>query len=695
MSDLEDLRIQPIRMPDITGEYSTDKISKIDTIIKKLNNNIYLDIRNLLKKNNLSISFIKLLHRYHQLVNQGFIKENKELELKLMRKKGRGHSGVEVIAVSTYPEGKYAGCPADCHYCPKEPEKYFQVKITHIKTQEKFLILHVENINPKDYYYAKVINHIYWENKKIYVMGTILIKKMVLLKFDIKDFETLPKVDDILQVYKTAQPRSYLSEEPAVSRANQNNWDCVAQFRDIAGKRIICGHNVTKVEGIVIGGTWSFYPKDYQKKFIRDFYYSANTLYDELPLRSKKSLEEELKINELSRCRVIGLTLETRPDFITPTEIKLLRSYGCTRVQLGIQHIDNKILKKINRGCKNEHSIKAIKLLKDSGFKVDIHLMPDLPGSSFWDDVKMLEYVLNRDELQADQWKIYPCQTLEYTRIKQWYEEGKYKPYFENLKIINFHNIYLDYYYKKYIKSLHYDFLILLILILNCNLLNIISLVLFSLKCFLVYQSENIISNPLLHLLVYFIPKVPTWIRLNRIVRDNPKHMVVGGLNLPNYRNNIEAYLEKINKKSQDIREREIKGREYSKDNVKFIIKKYFASEGIEYFISVEDIRNNYLLGFLRLRLPKKVNNHFLKELLNSALIRELHVYGYMVPQGNNNKIVQHQGYGQKLVKIAENIAKNNSYNKIAIISGIGVREYYNKKLGYNLEGSYMTKLLS
>jgi histone acetyltransferase (RNA polymerase elongator complex component) len=709
IGDIEEMRFNKITLPNITEKYSEGDIIKIDGIINQLNDDVNLNPIKLIKQNRMSIPIIDLLHRYHQLVNSKILNQNSELEFKLMRKKGRGHSGVEVIAVSTYPEGKFVGCPADCHYCPKEPEKYFDIRINDIKREKDMIYLYVENVNEDDVHFVKVVSSVVIEGKKVETIRTSSLGKKVVLTFhkdQIEMIKTDLSVNDIILGYKTAQPRSYLSAEPAVARANQNGWDCVSQFRDIAGKRILCGHNVTKVEGIVIGGTWSYYPREYQNNFIRDFYFAANTLYDDV-LRERKSLEEEIEINETTRCRVIGLTLETRPDYITKTEIKKLRRYNCTRVQLGIQHIRDEILEYVNRGTTNAQAIKAIRMLKESGFKVDIHLMPDLPGSDFWKDVKMFEYVLDTEHLQADQWKIYPCQTMEYSKIKEWYDEGKYKPYFENKKKIYFDNIYLDDIYRKYFaNNVLYMYLLLvaqiyvMILAFSDNLLNMkflhylfplfVIFVLVGIKVKLTLKIDSYESNPLFHLLIHFIPKVPVWIRLNRIVRDNPKHEIRGGVDLPHYRNIIEDRLKKTGNKSRDIREREIKMRKYDVEHTKLVVRKYRASEGIEYFLSFEDTKNDYLLGFLRLRLQEK-REHYMKELSKSALIRELHVYGWMTPQGEKKTSTQHRGFGKKLVKEAEKIAKMNNYEKIAIISGVGVREYY-RKLGYELEGTYMTK---
>ena len=222
------------------------------------------------------------------------------------------------------------------------------------------------------------------------------------------------------------QPRSYLYSEPAVLRANENNFDPILQFNSRVDTLIKMGHIVDKLEIIVLGGTWSNYHKNYKDQFIKEMYYAANTYYDK---RDILSLEEELELNENAKIHIIGLTLETRPDTITLNEIKEFRRYNCTRVQLGVQHTDNEVLKRIKRGHSIEKVYYAIKLLKDNGYKVDIHLMPNLPGSSYELDKEMLDKSLYDERLQVDQYKIYPTAIVPWTQIKVWYEEGTYIPY--------------------------------------------------------------------------------------------------------------------------------------------------------------------------------------------------------------------------------------------------------------------------
>ena len=224
------------------------------------------------------------------------------------------------------------------------------------------------------------------------------------------------------------QPRSYLFTEPAVLRANQNGFDPVRQMNARISSLINMGHQVDKIEFLVLGGTWSEYPKEYQEQFVTKLYYAANIFYD-IEKRDVLSLEEELLINETAKIHIIGLTLEMRSDSININEIKRLRRFNCTRVQLGIQHTDNEVLKMNNRGESVEKVKKAIKLLKDNCYKIDGHIMLNLYGSSVEKDEKMLNQVLNDPDLQLDQLKIYPCAIVPFTKIKELYEKGEYKPY--------------------------------------------------------------------------------------------------------------------------------------------------------------------------------------------------------------------------------------------------------------------------
>lgn len=437
------------------------------------------------------------------------------------------------------------------------------------------------------------------------------------------------------------QPRSYLKGEPGVLRANANKFDCVDQIHDRMNTLYKIGHEIDKIEILVLGGTWTSYPIEYRENFINDIYYAANTFFQQ---RERKTLEEEKYINRRSKnCRIIGLTLETRPDTINKKELQNFRRYGCTRVQLGIQHINDDILRKINRGCSSSDVKKAIKLLKDSGFKIDGHWMPNLPGSDVRTDEKMLidkllgvksktysnlnyqKYSLTCPEFQVDQWKVYPCTIVPFTEIQKWYLDGSYVPY--NLEDL---------------------------------------------------------TNLLLKMKSLVFP----WIRLNRIVRDIPEYYSLS----EEYSSNLRQHLDKILKKDgvscRCIRCREVKDRPFEEKDSVINIAEYDASDATEYFISLENKTDDILYGFCRLRLTDSPASHIFPELRGCALIRELHVYGLM----NNN--VQHKGVGKRLVNEAIRISKQHGYQKISVISGEGVKNYY-QNLGFQDTSNFMIKNIS
>ena len=426
------------------------------------------------------------------------------------------------------------------------------------------------------------------------------------------------------------QPRSYLFTEPAVLRANQNGFDPIRQMNARISSLINMGHQVDKIELLVLGGTWSEYPKEYQEQFITKLYYAANIFY-EIEKRDVLSLEEELLINETAKIHIIGLTLEMRSDSININEIKRLRRFNCTRVQLGIQHTDNEVLKMNNRGESVEKVKKAIKLLKDNCYKIDGHIMLNLYGSSVEKDEIMLNQILNDPELQLDQLKIYPCAIVPFTKIKELYEKGEYKPYED-----------------KYLYELIKNFKI----------------------------------------------KITKQFRINRIIRDISGHYIIGGYSqqFTSIRQVLENDMRTNGWKCHCIRCREIKGNVVKYEDIKLEILEYTASDGKEFFISFET--DKYLIGFIRLRIINVdvVNQGTVLE--NCGLIRELHVYSTLSNVGNNDSFsLQHKGYGRKLIEKAEEITKSYGIQKMAIIAGTGVRNYY-KKYGYELVDTYMIKSL-
>jgi elongator complex protein 3 len=427
-------------------------------------------------------------------------------------------------------------------------------------------------------------------------------------------------------------PKSYLSNEPAVMRAIGTDFDPYKQVKARIEALKMTGHNTDKIELIIMGGTWSYFDAKYQNWFVKRCFEAMNGA------KSPK-LKDAMKSNEKSKHRCVGLTLETRPDYINLKEIKQMRQLGCTKIELGIQAIDDKILKLNKRGNTVQQIINATKLLKDAGFKIVYHIMPNLPGSSPAKDVKMYKELFSNQNFQPDMVKIYPCVVTKNSEIYRWFKKGTYKPYSD---------------------------------------------------------------KQLFKVLLKIKQATPPYVRIIRLIRDIPSQSIIAGGKISNLRQNLQKELEKINSKCQCIRCREIKNLKSKVKNQKLKIRKYNASAGVEYFLSFEDKKEDKLLAFLRLRLsnlnppnpPLRKGGIFdiFPELKDCAIIREVHTYGELTPVKTKGK-VQHLGFGKKLIKKAEEIALKNGYKKIAVISAVGTRDYY-RKLGYKLKGDYMVKWL-
>ena len=456
-----------------------------------------------------------------------------------------------------------------------------------------------------------------------------------------------------------AYSRSYYRGEPTVMRGARNDFNAYKQFYDRAMSYFINGHVIDKIEIIILGGTFSCYqPKD-AESFIKNLFYASNTVFDDqTSLREPKSLEEEIAINENADCKIIGITIETRPDKITKAELRRFRSYGVTRIQMGVQHTNDEILNKMNRQCSTQRVKEAIKLAKDNCFKIDIHLMPDLPFSSPAMDREMFNTVITNPDYQADQWKIYPTVVLEFTKIKEWYDAGTYVPYAET----------------------HFQ--------------------------------------EFLDLLIDVMLKLPPWIRVNRVQRDFPGNYIEGGNKITNLRQVLDDELEKVTSNSKDIRSMEVKLDNKNINKARLVRIDYDASGGKEIFLSHKSCSckfcwrhilykvksfffnlfgvNTYFYGcgfentiysFLRLRINgANYENCFSPSMEQKGKIRELHVYGIKTStyERCTKDRVQHHGFGKKLLETAENISRGYGCNGTAVIAGVGTRNYY-RKFGYEI----------
>jgi elongator complex protein 3 len=431
-----------------------------------------------------------------------------------------------------------------------------------------------------------------------------------------------------------AMPKSYLSNEPAVMRAIKTDFDPFLQVRARIFALTNNGHEANKIELIVMGGSWSAHPVDYQEWFLKRCFDAANSgLGEEL---DAKNLAEAQKINETADFRIVGMTLETRPDLIDEDEVKRMRVYGCTRVEMGVQHLSDEILSLNKRGHGTAETIRATKLLKEAGFKVTYHLMPNLYGSDPEQDLQMFKELFINSDYQPDQLKIYPTVVTKGSELYDLWQAGKYQPYDdETLK----------------------------------ELLLKIKLVL------------------------------PRYTRVIRLIRDIPAESIEAGNKMSNLREVLQTELKKLGQQCLCIRCREAKDQKFSLDDLHLYSENYEASGGQEKFLWWGSPDKNTLYAFVRLRFNgdssvcySGASTPFFPELQGAALICELHTYGKLIPpKQQGGSAVQHFGLGKALMLEAERLAKEAGYKKIAVISGIGVREYY-RKLGYRLEGTYMVK---
>jgi len=416
-------------------------------------------------------------------------------------------------------------------------------------------------------------------------------------------------------------PQSYLSNEPAVMRAIRCNYDPYKQVQLRLRALEANGHEPTKIELIVIGGTWSVLPEEYKFWYILQCFIAANDYGIKVENDNVKSkidklksdLNLEQKKNESAKYKIIGITLETRPDYINEKELLEMRELGATRVELGVQAVDDKILKLNKRGHGIAEITQATKLLKNFGFKVTYHIMPGLPGATVKKDLAMFKKLFIDERFQPDQLKFYPTVVTRGSLLYKWWKAGKYKPY-----------------------------------------------------------SDKALQN----LIAACKKIVPPYVRIIRLIRDIPGESIIAG----NLITNLRQVMKDRGVVCRCIRCREAGDQKFKAEGLKLKVIKYQASGGVEYFLNYESRDGKILYGFCRLRLGE------------SAMIRELHVYGELVSVGKN-KIIQHAGLGKMLMKEAEKIARQNSYKKIAVIAGVGVRGYY-RKMGYKLENSYMVKNL-
>ena len=426
-------------------------------------------------------------------------------------------------------------------------------------------------------------------------------------------------------------PQSYTGYEPAALRGTQNNFDPYEQVKSRIRQLTAIGHKVDKVELIVMGGTFPATPMEYQTWFIQ-------RSLDALTGKTSKSLEEAKANAEVSKTRNVGITVETRPDWAKQVHIDAMLDMGVTRIELGVQNPDDEIYRLVGRTHTVADVVEATRIAKDAGLKIVYHMMPGMPGSNHQKDLTAFKRIFTDSDFKPDMIKIYPCLTIAGTKTHEWYQNGTYEPYTTE-------------------------------------------------------EAANLIAE---------IKKtIPQWVRLMRVQRDIPARLILAGVKKSDLRELAQSKLRAQGSQCQCIRCREVGHRmevDHIKpdlEKIKIITKRYEASEGTEFFISVEDPENNVLLGYLRMRVPSAKAHRPEITAVPSAIVRELHVYGPLVPVGKHTQNAwQHKGYGQILLKEAERIADEElGLKKLLVISALGTRRYY-MRFGYARDGVYVSKRL-
>lgn len=462
-------------------------------------------------------------------------------------------------------------------------------------------------------------------------------------------------------------PPSYTGEEPAALRARMYKFDPYQQVYNRLSQLNSIGHPLDKVELIIMGGTFPAHFLCYQEWFVakclqamvdfglKESQITVKNHETEFTQKSKSRnlnpllnspvphygpenyvlLNDAQQANESSKVRCVGITFETRPDYCKVEDVDRMLTMGVTRVELGVQTIYNYIYQRIKRGHSVKDVIESNKVLRDSGIKVAMHLMPGL-FSDFNKDLRIFRRLFSDQSFKPDMLKIYPCLITKGSEMHEMWQKGEYEP----------------------------------------------------------YTTEEAVD-----LIVEIKKMLPKWVRTMRIQRDIPSPLIEAGVKKSNLGELVYNRLEEEGIQCQCIRCREVghqssRGINANLDEIQLMDERYSAVGGEEIFLSQEDPTTDVLAGFLRLRIPS--DNAHRREIDNkTALIRELHVYGSLVPIGERKMgIGQHAGYGEELLAQAEEIALNE-YNreKMIIISGIGTRNYY-RKFGYEREGPYMAKKL-
>ncbi|MFH0837216.1 MAG: radical SAM protein [Candidatus Aenigmatarchaeota archaeon] len=597
-----------------------------------------------------------------------------------MRKKVRTISGVTILSLMTKP----LPCPGRCIYCPGGLVNSLQTNGANSSQVNHDTNSHVVSQNGHD------------TNSK---------------NSDEFSHDTNSLISSS---YDT--PKSYVAKSPTVLRACRYDYDSRKQIEARINALKAIGHIAEKNEVIVMGGTFISASREYRDFFIKGIYDGLNGFVS-------NTLEESQKANETAEQRCVALCIETRPDWCKQEHIDEMLRYGATRVEMGVQLVDDRSYELTKRGHCVKDVIEATKRLKDAGFKVYYHYMCNLPGSNtvhttdfqsvgaackrlqndmqlksfhIENDIKHYDKLFSDPDFRPDGLKIYPCQVVQGTELAKWVEQGKHRPYSD---------------------------------------------------------------SELIELVARLKQITPRYARIQSIMRALPAECIVAGTKCSGLRMNAKEFMKANNMKCQCIRCREVgyrmlAGQKINLDAIKLNRIDYDASDGKEILLTLDDMDSDALIGLLRLRIPSKSS-----KFSNCAMVREIHVYGLqkgLVDNSNTNNspvshganssqanynninsknpqldakgvnqhefshntnshfvsqnghdrnskasdgvshdnIFQHLGYGRRLLQEAEKIATDMGFDKVVIISGVGVRRYYIDKCGYKMDGCYVSKNL-
>ncbi len=452
--------------------------------------------------------------------------------------------------------------------------------------------------------------------------------------------------------------QSYTGHEPAAARGEQNDYDPYGQVRLRLNQLREIGHPVDKIELILMGGTMTARSHDYQEWFVRRAIEAMNDHdVDAEPTPAEgrsfaqdpaeyefRYLEDVKAENERADARCIGITFETKPDWCDPEQIDRMLRLGGTKVEVGVQTTYERINREMHRGHGVGASIDANRRLRDAAFKVGFHMMPGQPGMSREMCLEDFRRLFEEERWRPDYLKIYPTLVVEGTRVYDDWNRGEFDP---------------------------------------------------------------LGSEEAAELVAEIKSMIPRYTRLQRVQRDIPAGFIEGGVQKSNLRQLARRRMDEHGWTCECIRCREVGMNDEDPEEVTMDVLAYDAAGGREQFISVEDREQDLLVGFCRLRFPDEPVR---RELEGAALVRELHVYGSEIAIGEDDAAGidggdgtalekgggghQHQGYGRRLMARAEELAADAGYDKLAVIAGIGAREYYRGKLGYRQDGPYVSKRL-